>query len=105
MGGFKVFIFYGFCFFGFVGKVVYDWYVIIELFFFFLDFKLILDRFGVFKNIKVCFVGFVIFGQIFVIEMWCDGKKVFFQIKVKEIGKLVIVGVVVELMDGGKSKI
>lgn len=78
MGGFKVFIFYGLCFFGIVGKVVYE-------------------KFGKFKNVKVRFVGIVNFGQIFVIEMWKEGNKVIFQIKVKEIGKLVIGGVVVEL--------
>lgn len=86
MGGFKAPILHGLCSFGFAGKAVYE-------------------RFGAFKNIKVRFAGPVIPGQTLVTEMWREGKKVIFQTKVKETGKLAIAGAAAELMDSGKSKI
>lgn len=86
MGGFKAPILHGLCSFGFAGKAVYD-------------------RFGAFKNIKVRFAGPVIPGQTLVTEMWRDGKKVLFQTKVKETGKLAIAGAAAELIGDNKSKI
>ncbi|EHK21351.1 uncharacterized protein TRIVIDRAFT_70294 [Trichoderma virens Gv29-8] len=79
MGGFKAPILHGLCTFGVAGKAVYD-------------------RFGAFKNIKVRFAGPVIPGQTIVTEMWREGKKVFFQCKVKETGKMAIAGAAAELV-------
>ncbi|KAJ9154739.1 Short chain dehydrogenase [Pleurostoma richardsiae] len=86
MGGFKVPILHGLCFFGIAGKAVYE-------------------RFGPIKNIKVRFAGTVLPGQTLVTEMWKEGGKVVFQTKVKETGKLAIGGAAAELVEDGKSKI
>ncbi|TVY31579.1 Peroxisomal hydratase-dehydrogenase-epimerase, partial [Lachnellula subtilissima] len=86
MGGFKVPILHGLCFFGIAGKAVYQ-------------------QFGQFKNIKVRFAGTVLPGETLVTEMWkVEGNKVIFQVKVKETGKLAISGAAVELVDAGKAK-
>ena len=79
MGGFKVPILHGLCFFGIAGKAVYE-------------------KFGKFKNIKVRFAGTVLPGQTLVTEMWKEGGKVVFQTKVKETGKLAIGGAAAELL-------
>ena len=86
VGGFKVPILHGLCFFGIAGKAVYE-------------------KFGAFKNVKVRFAGTVLPGQTLVTEMWKDGNKVIFQTKVKETGKLAIGGAAAELVDGKSSKI
>ena len=86
VGGFKVPILHGLCFFGFSGKHV-------------------LQTFGAFKNIKVRFAGTVLPGQTLQTEMWKEGNKVIFQTKVKETGKLCIAGAGAELVDGGKAKL
>ncbi|KAL7919720.1 NAD(P)-binding protein [Trichoderma austrokoningii] len=78
MGGFKAPILHGLCTFGVAGKAVYD-------------------RFGAFRNVKVRFAGPVIPGQTIVTEMWREGKKVVFQCKVKETGKVCIAGAAAEL--------
>ncbi len=79
MGGFKVPILHGLCFFGIAGKAVYE-------------------KFGQFRNIKVRFAGTVNPGQTLVTEMWKEGGKVIFQVKVKETGKLAIGGAAAELV-------
>jgi multifunctional beta-oxidation protein len=86
VGGFKVPILHGLCFFGFSGKHV-------------------LQKFGAFRNIKVRFAGTVLPGQTLQTEMWKEGNKVIFQTKVKETGKLCIAGAGAELVDGGKAKL
>lgn len=86
VGGFKVPILHGLCFFGFSGKHV-------------------LQQFGAFRNIKVRFAGTVLPGQTLQTEMWKEGNKVIFQTKVKETGKLCIAGAGAELVDGGKAKL
>ncbi|PVH86040.1 NAD(P)-binding protein [Cadophora sp. DSE1049] len=86
MGGFKVPILHGLCFFGIAAKAVYQ-------------------KYGAFKNIKVRFAGTVLPGQTIVTEMWKEGGKVVFQSKVKETGKLAISGAAAELVGGGKTKL
>ncbi|KAL8243563.1 hypothetical protein R6Q59_009821 [Mikania micrantha] len=86
VGGFKDPILHGLCFFGFSGKHI-------------------IEKFGLFKNIKVRFAGVVIPGQTLVTEMWKEGNKVIFQTKVKEIGKLCIAGAGAELVGGSKPKL
>lgn len=81
MGGFKDPILHGLCFFGIAGKAVYE-------------------RYGKFKNIKVRFAGTVVPGQTLVTEMWKEGKRVVFQTKVKETGKLALASAAVELVEG-----
>ncbi|KAL8720772.1 MAG: hypothetical protein Q9225_002405 [Loekoesia sp. 1 TL-2023] len=84
VGGFKVPILHGLCFFGISGKHIYQTY-------------------GPFKNIKVRFAGTVLPGQRLRTEMWKEGSKVVFQTKVVETGKLCIAGAGAELVDGGKG--
>lgn len=57
------------------------------------------------KNIKVRFAGPVLPGQTLTTEMWKEGNKIIFQMKVNETGKLCIAGGGAELLDGGKSKL
>ena len=86
VGGFKVPILHGLCFFGIAGKHVYQ-------------------KYGMFRNIKVRFAGTVLPGETLITEMWKEGSTVVFQQKVKETGKLSISGSGVELVDGGKSRL
>lgn len=86
VGGFKVPILHGLCFFGFSGKHV-------------------LQSFGPFKNIKVRFAGTVLPGQTLQTEMWKEGSRVIFQTRVKETGKLCVAGAGAELVDDGKAKL
>ncbi|KAF2091913.1 short chain dehydrogenase [Saccharata proteae CBS 121410] len=79
VGGFQVPILHGLCFFG-------------------ISAKHIVQKFGLFKNIKVRFVGTVLPGQTLRTEMWRAGNKVIFQVKVVETGKLAIAGAGVELV-------
>jgi multifunctional beta-oxidation protein len=85
VGGFKVPILHGLCFFGISGKHV-------------------LQKFGTFKNIKVRFAGTVLPGQTLRTEMWKEGNKVIFQTKVVETGKLCIAGAGAELV-GEKGRL
>ncbi|KAL8947370.1 MAG: hypothetical protein Q9222_006348 [Ikaeria aurantiellina] len=84
VGGFKVPILHGLCFFGISGKHIYQTY-------------------GPFKNIKVRFAGTVLPGQKLRTEMWKEGSRVIFQTKVVETGKLCIAGAGAELVDDGKG--
>jgi len=86
MGGFKVPILHGLCFFGIAGKAIYQ-------------------QFGPIKNIKVRFAGTVLPGQTLVTEMWKEGNRVIFQTKVRETGKLCISGAAAELVEGSKSQL
>ncbi|KAF2805659.1 multifunctional beta-oxidation protein-like protein [Mytilinidion resinicola] len=86
VGGFKVPILHGLCFFGFSGKHV-------------------LQTYGAFKNIKVRFAGTVLPGQTLRTEMWKEGNLVIFQTKVVETGKLAIAGAGAELLEGAKAKL
>lgn len=84
MGGFKVPILHGLCFFGVAAKAIYG-------------------KYGAFKNIKVRFAGTVLPGQTLVTETWKEGGKVVFQTKVRETGKLAIASAAVELVGEGKE--
>ena len=86
VGGFKTPILHGLCFMGFSGKHI-------------------LQTYGDFKNIKVRFAGVVIPGQTLRTEMWKDGKKVIFQTKVVETGKLCIAGAGAELVGSQGAKL
>jgi multifunctional beta-oxidation protein len=86
VGGFKVPILHGLCFFGISGKHVYSTY-------------------GPFKNIKVRFAGTVLPGQTLRTEMWKEGNRVVFQTKVVETGKLCIAAAAAELLEGEKQKL
>ena len=85
VGGFDVPILHGLATFGISGKHVFQ-------------------AFGPFKNVKVRFAGTVLPGQTIVTEMWREGGKVVYQVKVKETGKLCISGAGAELL-GGDSKL
>lgn len=65
VGKFPKPILHGLCFFGFAGKHIYKTY-------------------GMFKNIKVRFVGSVYPGETLRTEMWKEGNKIIFQTKVVE---------------------
>ncbi|KAF2790188.1 multifunctional beta-oxidation protein-like protein [Melanomma pulvis-pyrius CBS 109.77] len=84
VGGFKVPILHGLCFFGISGKHV-------------------LQTYGPYKNIKVRFAGTVLPGQTLKTEMWKVGNTVIFQTKVVETGKLCISGAGAELLGGGSK--
>jgi multifunctional beta-oxidation protein len=85
--GFQTPILHGLCFFGFAGRHVFEQY-------------------GLFRNIKVRFAGTVLPGQTIRTEMWKEGnRKVIFQTRVLETGKLCIVGGLAELVDGSKNKL
>lgn len=86
VGGFKDPILHGLCFFGFSGKHI-------------------VEKYGLFKNVKVRFAGTVIPGQTLQTEMWKEGNKVIFQTKVKETGKLCIAGAGAELVGGLKARL
>ena len=80
VGGFKVPILHGLCFFGISGKHI-------------------VQKFGNFKNIKVRFAGTVLPGQTLRTEMWREKNMVVFQTKVVETGKLCIAGAGAELLE------
>jgi len=86
VGGFKVPILHGLCFFGIAVKHV-------------------VQKYGMIKNVKVRFVGTVLPGQTLRTEMWKEGNKVVFQMKVVDTGKMCIAGAGAELLDGGKTKL
>ena len=68
VGGFPKPILHGLCSYGIAGKIIYKAY-------------------GPYKDIKARFTGVVIPGQTLVVSMWKEGKKVVFDVKVKETGK------------------
>ncbi|KAL5363140.1 hypothetical protein BJX96DRAFT_186598 [Aspergillus floccosus] len=80
VGGFKAPILHGLATFGISGKHI-------------------AHEFGPFRNIKVRFRGTVIPGETLVTEMWKVGdKKIVYQVRVKETGKLAISNAGVELL-------
>ena len=85
VGGFEVPILHGLATFGISGKHVFQAY-------------------GPFRNVKVRFAGTVLPGQTVVTEMWREGGKVVYQVKVNETGKLCISGAGAELL-GGQARL
>ncbi|KAF9886520.1 hypothetical protein FE257_011427 [Aspergillus nanangensis] len=80
VGGFKVPILHGLATFGISGKHL-------------------VQQYGLFRNIKVRFVGTVLPGQTLVTEMWEMGNnKIVYQVRVKDTGKLAIASAAVELV-------
>lgn len=65
VGGFPKPILHGLCTFGIAGKHIYKEY-------------------GAYKDIKCRFAGFVFPGETLIIELWKEGNKVIFTVKVKE---------------------
>lgn len=86
VGKFPKPILHGLCFFGFSGKHVYQ-------------------KYGMFKNIKVRFVGSVYPGETLRTEMWKDGNKVIFQTKVVERDAIVISAAAAELAERSTPKL
>jgi len=81
-GGFEVPILHGLATFGISGKHVFQTY-------------------GPFKNMKVRFAGTVLPGETLITEMWREGQRVLYRVKVKESGKVCISNAAVELMGSG----
>jgi multifunctional beta-oxidation protein len=79
VGGFKKPILHGLCSYGIAGKNIYKEY-------------------GAFKDIKARFSGVVIPGETLVVSMWKEGKKVIFDVKVKETGKYCLQAAAVTLV-------
>lgn len=69
-----------------------------------LNAKHIVQNFGQFKDLKVRFVGVVLPGQTILTEMWKESRKIIFQCRVKESGKLTITGGV-SLVDHQRGKL
>ena len=80
VGGFKIPILHGLATFGIAGKHAYQ-------------------AFGPFKSMKVRFAGTVPPGETIATEMWKEGKKVVFRVKVRETGKVCISNAAVELVE------
>ncbi|KIY01139.1 uncharacterized protein Z520_02691 [Fonsecaea multimorphosa CBS 102226] len=67
--------------------------------------KHILRSYGYFRAIKVRFSGPALPGETLVTEMWRQGSKVLFQVRVKETGKLCISNAAAELVSQDSCKI
>lgn len=67
--------------------------------------RLLVDKFGVFKNLKVRFSGHVFPGETLRVEAWKEGSKVIFVTKVVERGTTAISAAAVELPSDSNSKL
>ena len=86
VGGFKIPILHGLCFFGISAKHIFQ-------------------KYGAFKNIKVRFTSHVLPGETLKVEMWKEGNKVIFQTKVVDRGTTAISAAAVELLPQNKSSL
>ncbi|PVF95859.1 putative multifunctional beta-oxidation protein [Serendipita vermifera] len=86
IGGFDRPILHGLGFFGFAGRHI-------------------LKSFGEFKDIKARFSGSVYPGETLITEMWKEGDKVIFVMKVKERGTVCLSAAAATLSGTGKSKL
>ncbi|KAJ2917389.1 hypothetical protein MD484_g3020, partial [Candolleomyces efflorescens] len=67
--------------------------------------KHVLKTFGPYKDIKVRFAGVVYPGETIVTEMWKEGNKVIFRVKVKERNSIALSSAAVTLEDSSKAKL
>ncbi|RXW21030.1 hypothetical protein EST38_g4808 [Candolleomyces aberdarensis] len=67
--------------------------------------KHVLKTFGPYKDIKVRFAGVVYPGETIVTEMWKEGNKVIFRVKVKERNSIALSSAAVTLEDSSKVKL
>nr|ACB05333.1 hydratase/dehydrogease multifunctional enzyme type 2 [Starmerella bombicola] len=67
--------------------------------------RLLVEKYGVFKNIKVRFSGHVFPGETLQVSAWKEGPKVIFETTVLERNTKAITAAAIELADDGKSKL
>lgn len=67
--------------------------------------KILTDKYGPFKNIKVRFTGHVFPGETLRVEAWKEGSKVIFETKVVERGTTAISAAAIELNNNANSKL
>lgn len=67
--------------------------------------RLLVEKYGVFKNIKVRFSGHVFPGETLQVNAWKEGSKVIFVTKVLERGTTAISAAAIELPTDSKSKL
>ncbi|ODV88434.1 hypothetical protein CANCADRAFT_33032 [Tortispora caseinolytica NRRL Y-17796] len=67
--------------------------------------KLLYEKFGMFKNIKVRFSNVVYPGETLQVEAWKEGNKVIFQTRIVERNLLAITGGAIELHNFGSNHI
>ena len=63
--------------------------------------KILYDKYGPYKNIKVRFAGHVFPGETLKVEAWKEGSKVIFQTKVVERNTIAIAAAAIELLPKG----
>lgn len=67
--------------------------------------RILVDKYGVFNNVKVRFSGHVFPGETLQIASWKEGNKVIFESYVKERGTTAISAAAIELSSNGNAKL